>query len=90
MRERNRGVDHLFRKKEDLKLTAEMAMEWFGEIRSVLFADPTGRWTHLAPTLRLQALDLLGLLGLSRALFLVPPQRSDPRYSTEIGEEPQD
>ena len=90
MRERNRGVDHPFRKKEDQKLTTEMAMEWFGEIRSVLFADPTGQWTRLAPTLRPQALDLLGLLGLSPALFLVPPRRSDPRNSTEIGEEPRD
>ena len=85
MRERNRGVDQPFRKKEDQKLTTEVAMEWFGEIRSVLFADPTGQCTRLVPTLRPRALDLLGLLGLSPAHFLVPPRRSDPRNSTEIG-----
>ena len=90
MRERKRGVDHPFRKKEDQKLTTEMAMEWFGEIQSVLFADPGGQWTRLAPTLRPQALDLLGLLGLSPSLFLVPPRRSGLRNSETIGEEPRD
>ena len=73
--ERGLGVKHPFRKKPDLKLTTEMAMEWFGAVWVVFVSLDGETWRRTTPTLRAEAKDVLELLGLREELFARPPPR---------------
>jgi transposase len=74
-RARGVGVMHPFRKKADLKLTTEMAMEWFGAVWVAFVSLDGETWRRTTPTLRAEAKDVLTLLGLREDLFARPPPR---------------
>lgn len=76
MRIRGKGLLHPFRRKEDFKLTAEMAMEWFGGVQIVFVAIGDQPWTRMSPELPAEALDVLGLLDLDPGIYARPPPRS--------------
>ncbi|MCB9765445.1 MAG: IS1634 family transposase [Alphaproteobacteria bacterium] len=75
MLERGEGIMHPFRKKEDLKLTTEMALEWFGGIHVVFVSIDQQPWRRTAPELCAEALDILKLLDLKPMIYARPPPR---------------
>ena len=75
MKERGRGVLHPFRKREDFKLTTEMALEWFAGVQIVFVSLDGGPWRRVVPQLREEAADILLLLNIPVSIFARPPPR---------------
>jgi transposase len=72
MVQRKSAILHPIRKKEEPKLTTEMALVWFNGIITVQLRLPDGRLRRLAPTLRPEAVKILDMLGLSPKIYAQP------------------
>ncbi len=75
VRTRGVGVQHPFRKKEDFKLTTEMALESFGGVQVVFVSLENAPWQCTVPELPDEAVDILSLLDLEQQIYAGPPPR---------------
>ncbi len=73
MRKRDLTLPHPFTKKQETKLTTEMAFVWFAEIQAIHVSDALGQTVRVRPRLREPARLIMELVGISELWFYDPP-----------------
>ena len=82
LRRRRETLPHPFTKKEEPKLTFEMAMNWFMGINATKVSINDSPMVRAEPTLPPTAVRILSLLAVPRNCFSRPPTRPGQRHPT--------
>ncbi len=85
MRKRDLTLPHPFTKKQETKLTTEMAFVWFAEIQAIHVSDALGQTVRVRPRLREPARLIMELVGISELWFYDPPPPTRDRRSKPGG-----